>query len=1139
MPTLAPILRGSALLALVASVAGAPACGEHDDGLQDAEAPGYGKEDSGDAPDLECRVVLRSLRANDDASKVVGLLDAEADEVEAGAKPSVLFTFDIGANDAARFKQLDPKTLREVPGGLSGYQRFEFEIDVDGKNSLELIPLLATKTGRLFDHNRDVDGVEGLRPDVRPGPNNDNYFAERDKAFGIPLDENRCPKAKCRLPGVQVNRAFADVVLRDPTSIKWEPNTSLSTRRVFVTEKLGRILAFPDRDDVAAKDVKVFLDWSNPSGKARNADKTYNRAGRFGQDAPGWEEGFLDLAFHPDWPDVAEVFVTYNTGLGDPEAKDGKAGEAFWNLARFESKDGGKTLDPSTRKVLIRERKQALTHNGGAIVFHPVDKTMFVSIGTDGGFPFDLFGNAQNPAKLFGSIIRIDVVNKSKIDPAVGYAIPEDNPFINGVTPEGKAARPEIWTYGNRNPWRMSFDRETLELWGAEVGENTREEVNIYEKGKNYGYPFFEGSVCTFRGAEAVNCSRKGLTFPLFELYASDAQRPKGGIIGDSVTGGFVYRGKDMPDLQGWYVFGDFITGQLLAFDPDSKLADPKIIAETGKSIAAFGESPEGELFFLNHQMREQRVEGNPQARADGEIYKIGAASCQAVPPEPEVDYAFLSADGPGSERGALAYYRSILPAGRTVDTYTLDQWLEDYVGKAETVSALYHNTWDLAFWRDMTCTTEISRGKGGCWVTNWQDETHSPQAVNFNPNNKVPDLGTVCMNVSEDGFVRFYVFVPNPDTGDRLLNPFAILDDEQRDGVTADDKKFVPHLCTPCHSGTKYRLNGSPDLNAIFREFDPALMAISVGKTFSREQLEPRFFELNKAIRSANDALNTRSPMLEFLDSLYPTGAPPARDTFGDDSFADQFLPPSWKGDPSGDAALIAAKKTLWYQFVNPYCMGCHRVRKIEADFTEYDRFKGLGVKVGDRIPLFDFITGDPTDREGHPIFMPQTQWLFDRLNGPNGNLMPSDPHGKTAAQALGDWLDALEALKPKTCQVTFVTNGPDSTQPGQDVFITGQVGDVDSGELGSWTPWNGLQLDGAAFPQWRATAALPQGAAVAFKATIVDSRQETKDACGGKPTVAWAAGFNQEAKISTKASGCTQTIEIDAMDFQPPACE
>jgi glucose/arabinose dehydrogenase len=1117
------------------------ACG-NDDGPSKAEGPGYGKEDSGDAADLDCRIILRELKMTDDGRKAIGRLDAEGAEVDAGGTPQVLFTFDVGAVAAQDFFLID--NMREVDGGLEGYQRFQFEIDLQENDAIELIPLLKTNEGRLFDHNRDADGVEGLRPDVRPGTNNDNYLAVRDRNFEIPLDENRCPRAKCRLPGVQIVRAYPGVTIKDPTSIKWEPNVAAGDRRVFVVEKIGRVLAFPDRDDVTDAEVQVFLDWSNKPGQPRDPEKTYNRGGRFGDDAPGWEEGFLDMTFHPDWPDVPEVYVTYDTGLGDPEDKGGR-GEAFWNLARIETTDGGRTLDPSTLKTMIREKKSALTHNAGAILFHPEDKTMFVSIGTDGGFPFDLYENAQNPAKLFGSIIRIDV-SADKRDPDTGYAIPEDNPFAGGTTKDGKAARPEVWTYGNRNPWRMNFDPETRELWGCEVGENTREECNIYEAGRNYGYPHFEGSLCTFRGEQARGCNGDGLEFPLFELYASDAQRPEGGIVGDSVTGGFLYRGTSLPDLAGWYVFGDFITGELLAYDPESGQEHPKIIAETGKSISSFGQSPEGELFFLNHQHREQAVEANPQERADGEIYKIEAAACQSAPPPPLVDYAFLSADGPGSERGAQAYYRSILPEGRTTDTYTLEQWKEDYVPEgAETVSALYKNCWDLCFWRDMTCTKEIGPGVGGCWVTNWSEEEHSPQAANHDPSLGASDLGTVCMNVSEEGYTRFYVFLPREGKGPhpddaRFLNPFAILDDEHGDGVTEDDKKFVPHVCTPCHSGIKYRINGTPDIGSIFREFEPGLMGLEFGATFTKETLEERFFQLNAASHSANSSLNTKTPMIDYLETRYPNGGPPAIDVFGRDANADAELPESWATDESEDPRIISAKRDLWFDLVNPYCMGCHRVRKVEVDFTEYERFRGLGKREGDQVGLFRFITGDPLNREDHPIFMPQTQWLFDRLNGPSGQLQPTDELGRAAVDAINEWLDALEAHEPQTCEVEFEVRGVDFTQPGMDVFITGQVGDLDTGDLGSWTPWEGLQLDGANFPNWNGTISLPDKAPVQFKVTVADRRQETKDQCGGNAMVFWELGpgnANRELKVGD--GGCPQRVVVENLQFQQPFCE
>ena len=163
------VLAPLSMAAVLFGLGVAPSCGGDKGGVEDAEAPGYGKEDSGDAADLECRIVLRSLAMSEDGTKAIGLLDAEAAEVDAGGKPNVLFTFEIGANDGAKFFQLDPKTLKEVAGGLEGYQRFQFEIDVAGKEAVELIPFLGTKTGRFFDHNRDADGVAGVRPDRRPG----------------------------------------------------------------------------------------------------------------------------------------------------------------------------------------------------------------------------------------------------------------------------------------------------------------------------------------------------------------------------------------------------------------------------------------------------------------------------------------------------------------------------------------------------------------------------------------------------------------------------------------------------------------------------------------------------------------------------------------------------------------------------------------------------------------------------------------------------------------------------------------------------------------------------------------------------------------------------------------------------------
>jgi hypothetical protein len=1184
---------------LIAALGGVVACDSSGDSNQLPIGPTYfGKADAvgcdggADCGDQGCRVVLRKLSIDaNDPNQVVALVDAELAEVEAGADVGLVYTFAIGSANPNDYR--DDAAVTEVGGGLEGYQRFEFRVDVSGEDEIEVIPNMRTAANqRFWDHNRDPDGEQGLRPNVRPGRNNDNYFATRGRGFEIPLDESKCPRAMCRLPGVQIERAYPALSFRDPTSIRFEPNVARANRRVFVIEKLGRILAFPDAENVTSFDV--FLDWSNPSGRARDENRTYNRGEPFSnagaqQWAAGWEEGFLDLAFHPDWPTVPEVYVTFNSGFGDPEGRSASRGEAFWNLARFESRDGGRTLDPASFTLMIRERKQGLTHNGGSLVFHPTERTLWVGVGTDGGFPLDAYDNSQNPGNIFGSILRLNVVDKDKFsdnDRARGYSIPDAsfmlgaNPFINGTTPDGnQAARPEVYTFGNRQPWRMSFDPMGM-LWVAEVGEDTREEVNLIDpvadKGANFGYPFFEGRVCTRVGAgnqpnrrgvgcaenqdfEAFSFGGASFRFPLFETYHLGT--PDGGVEGESVTGGFVYRGALMPDLAGWYVAGDFITGQLLAWNTQGSQWHPLVLQETGKRIASFGENPEGELFFIEHNMNEGAKEDRPQDRVDAGIYRVLPSACQETPPPPAHVYSFLSADGAGSERGARAYYRSILPANRAVDTYTFEEWQEDYIGDRPQVQALYHNQWDLNFWREMHCTQEVGRGVGGCWVTNWAEERFSPLSNEF-VNDGTRDLGTVCMNVSEEGYTRFYIFAPDPETGVRRLSLNAVLDDERKDGVTEDDFKYLPHLCTPCHAGSSYRVNGSPDLGSIFREFEPALMALDLPAGVTRDDLERRFAAMNQAIMTANDALTFDAPIEDYIRNELYDGeiVAPSNNSFGCadgsalcdtyDADAISRIPASWREDESGDARMIEAKQNLWYRMVNPFCMTCHRNRAEKFDFEEYGRFRPL-----DR-GILATITGDPTEPEGHPRFMPQTMWLYERMNGScgpaparcePGQLRPTDPIGIAAVDSLEEWFAALAALDPPTCAVTYQVNGVAMVPgtgivPGIDVFITGQVASPDNGSLGSWTPWEGLQLDGSGFPNWTGTVELEQGALVEYKVAVVDRRPETRATCGGRPRVYWEFGPQNQNRVLDVPSGmvsCMQTVVIDDAQFQNSVCD
>ena len=217
-------------------------------------------------------------------------------------------------------------------------------------------------------------------------------------------------------------------------------------------------------------------------------------------------------------------------------------------------------------------------HNGGQVTFGP-DGYLYVGLG-DGGSGGDPRGHGQNLRTLLGTILRIDV---SALDETGSYAVPPDNPFV-GV----QGARPEIWAYGLRNPWRFSFDRETGDLWTGDVGQNKLEEIDIIKPGANYGWNIMEGTSC-FRGP---GCGSDDLEPPVAE-YGRDG--------GCSVTGGYVYRGPRLPSLVGAYLYGDFCTGNIWALRHDgSQVVDQALIADTDLQISSFAEGPDGEVYILS-----------------------------------------------------------------------------------------------------------------------------------------------------------------------------------------------------------------------------------------------------------------------------------------------------------------------------------------------------------------------------------------------------------------------------------------------------------------------------------------------------------------------------------------------------------
>ena len=287
------------------------------------------------------------------------------------------------------------------------------------------------------------------------------------------------------------------------------------------------------------------------------------------------EAGLLGMAFHPDWGPNGnfQVFLSY-TRSGAPLES---------TISRFYSLDNGATLDNGVEDVIMTVLQPFGNHNGGNIEFGP-DGHLYAGWG-DGGSAGDPLNNGQNTTTLLGTMTRIDV------DGGVPYAVPADNPFAANASCTqgvGGAACPEIFAWGLRNPWRWSFDSSNGDLWAGDVGQGAIEEVDIVSLGGNYGWRCREGSTDFDTSA---NCPA-GLIDPITEYDHG---------VGRSITGGYVYRGSVIPDLQGFYVFGDFVSGRIWALPATSGIGSAADeLLDTSLSIASFAVGNDDELYVLD-----------------------------------------------------------------------------------------------------------------------------------------------------------------------------------------------------------------------------------------------------------------------------------------------------------------------------------------------------------------------------------------------------------------------------------------------------------------------------------------------------------------------------------------------------------
>ena len=308
---------------------------------------------------------------------------------------------------------------------------------------------------------------------------------------------------------------------------------------LYVAEKVGRVVAISP-----ASDPRVVLDLTN-------------------RVSLGSEQGLLGVAFSPDG---RYLYVDFTDTEGDT------------HVAEFAFDDDG--ADPASERLVLFVEQPFSNHNGGALAFGP-DGHLYVALG-DGGSAGDPMGNAQSLSTLLGKLLRISP-RPSGGEP---YAIPRDNPFV------GRAgARPEIWAYGLRNPWRFSFDAETGDLWIGDVGQNAWEEIDLEpagsDGGSNFGWDRLEGTH-PFEGASAPGSVR-----PVFEYANGDGSC--------AVTGGYVYRGALIPALSGAYVFADYCRGRLEAFVPrNGRATKARMLGPRVEALASFGEDARGELYVLS-----------------------------------------------------------------------------------------------------------------------------------------------------------------------------------------------------------------------------------------------------------------------------------------------------------------------------------------------------------------------------------------------------------------------------------------------------------------------------------------------------------------------------------------------------------
>jgi glucose/arabinose dehydrogenase len=345
-----------------------------------------------------------------------------------------------------------------------------------------------------------------------------------------------------------LQNAFPNLTFSSPVFLT---HAGDGTDRIFVIEQAGRIKVFPNSSNALLS--KEFLNITN-------------------RVSSGGEKGLLGLAFHPDYETNGYFYVNYTNATSTV-------------ISRFQVTPNADSADKNSEFQILTFTQPQPNHNGGWVGFGPDDGYLYIATG-DGGGGGDQDNYAQRINTLLGKILRID------IDGGIPYTIPPTNPFVDSTN---TLVKKEIYAWGMRNPWRCSFDPVTGWLWAGDVGQNAWEEIDIIENGKNYGWRCYEGT----HTYNTSGCNYPEYVNPILEYgHGSEC----------SITGGYVYRGPSVPELDGKYIYGDYCSSKIwsLEYDGITPPVNQYLLNATG-SLASFGVDQQNELYLTSFNGRVYR----------------------------------------------------------------------------------------------------------------------------------------------------------------------------------------------------------------------------------------------------------------------------------------------------------------------------------------------------------------------------------------------------------------------------------------------------------------------------------------------------------------------------------------------------